>query len=262
MDHWLCTCGKKVVLRLTVCPYCKKPLEKTPVNSAGGGANKKVIISGLLAIIICLGGYLILKKDTVKIVEQPKPIYVVQPQAQPPHDLSNPTQQPQPTAGATPTSSPIDPINQSQPKKTVPQVAIDAVNALKKLQAKTQAGIIHKDYSPALGDAKYAINLFTESQTSKEFPELIKSIDEAYSIFKTAGEVWALKFSGSGITEFLPKEHYMLQYVFIRFPEAKKDIRQGGTIVNNESFSIDYGISFLFSEANKETQKASSMIER
>jgi len=49
---------------------------------------------------------------------------------------------------------------------------------MKKLQARTQAGISYNDYAPALGEAKFEINLFLESPAAKEnykFTEAIPS---------------------------------------------------------------------------------------
>ncbi|MGD0217487.1 MAG: hypothetical protein ABSC45_08265 [Desulfobaccales bacterium] len=58
------------------------------------------------------------------------------------------------------------------------QSAKDALRAMKKLQARTQAGISYNDYAPALGEAKFEINLFLESPAAKEnykFTEAIPS---------------------------------------------------------------------------------------
>ena len=88
MDHWICSCGKKVAIRLTVCPYCKIK-NKTSEYVTGRGTNQLLIIGALVVIIICMGGYLFFKKDTVQIVVQPKPVHVVQQTSAPANNTSN-----------------------------------------------------------------------------------------------------------------------------------------------------------------------------
>jgi len=50
--------------------------------------------------------------------------------------------------------------------------AKDGIIALKKLQAKCQTGISYRDYSNALGEAKFPVNMYTESEESKKYPDL------------------------------------------------------------------------------------------
>ena len=56
------------------------------------------------------------------------------------------------------------------------QSAKDAIRALKKLEARVEAGISYKDYAPALGDAKFEVNLFLESPEAKEMPRLSEAV--------------------------------------------------------------------------------------
>jgi hypothetical protein len=48
------------------------------------------------------------------------------------------------------------------------QSAKEAVRALPKLQARVEAGISYRDYSPALGDALFEVKLFLQSPGAKE----------------------------------------------------------------------------------------------
>ena len=202
-------------------------------------SNYLKVVIGILLCVIAVGAYMFTKRGSTA-AEQPKPMYVAQ----------------QNTNAQQPGSS--QPTN-----KTVPQVAIDAVDAMKKLQAKTQVGIAYKDYSPALADAKFALNLYTESAQSKEFPELSQSLNSAFETFKMAGDVWSDKFSGSSVSKFSYKTNHPT--VFLKFPDAAQDYSKGGVIISEQdggAFSIDTMISFLFSKANEEVQKASAMIAR
>ncbi|GFO58755.1 hypothetical protein GMST_10800 [Geomonas silvestris] len=71
--------------------------------------------------------------------------------------------------------------------KAIPDSAVSAVKALKKLQAKCQAGINHPDFTSALGDTKFEVNMFVQGKSSNDFPELKKSVTEAMAHYEKAG---------------------------------------------------------------------------
>lgn len=241
MNYWVCSCGKKVSENLKACPYCKMSRRQEITEASDNTKYMKAAI-GLLLLIIVVGAYMFVKKgDTTP--DQSRPLYVVQ-QKQHPQDPAQTTQ---------------------TTNKVVPPVAIEAVNALKKLQAKTQVGITYKDYSPALAEAKYALNLFIESSQAKDFPELAETLSSAFETFAMAGEVWSAKFSGSSVSSFGRKSDHPA--VFAKFPEIDQIVSKGGTGVIIEEkdggpFLIDGLVSFLFSKGNQEIQKASAMIAR
>lgn len=238
MNFWTCACGKKVSKNITVCPYCKT--DTAPVTSSA--PYPKLFATAALVAVVT-GAYMLGAKKDVSSSSVPEPRYITT-------KIVNGPSQAQTTQKLEVTT------------KIVPQTAIDAIDALSKLRAKTQVGIAYKDYGPALGDVKFYINKFTESSQSKEFPLLVESVEKSFDIFKIAGEIWSLKFNGnSGVeeftTDFSPGSPgwQVTKY----FPGANKDMSEGGLMVK-DSLHISSAISFLFSEANKELQKAAGMV--
>jgi len=75
----------------------------------------------------------------------------------------------------------------------------DAVMGLKKLQARCQSGISYRDYSNAVADAKFPVNVFIESADAKKSPELTESINKAMGHYEYASKLWNLKMSGYDI---------------------------------------------------------------
>lgn len=246
MNFWTCICGKKVAENLKACPYCKA-LRQAEIKVVSADTQYLKIIIALLSIIIVAGAIYLFTRGSNTTAE-PKPLYIVQKSSS------------QGTSGNTPTTA------SNSAKKAVPPVAIEAVNALKKLQARAQVGITYKDYAPALGEAKYALNLFVESTQSKEFPELSQLLTSAFDTFKMAGEVWDDKFSGrqyAHLDGYTFKSYFSA--LFAKYPDADKNDSDGGIVFRtdtNELINIDRAVSFLFSKANQDIQKASALIER
>jgi len=261
MNFWICSnCGKKVAETLKSCPYCKA-LQKQGIAIGSDNSKNLKIIIGLLFGIIVIGAYFMMKGGSSTASEQPKPLYIVQQKSAPQNDAAS-------QAGAATTQAnvpqPVNPQGHQATNKAAPPVAIEAVNALKKLQARTQVGITYKDYAPALGEAKFALNLFVESSQSKDFPELVQILNSAFETFKISGEVWDDKFSGRRYAygdDLTFKKYHPL--IFSKYPEADKNLGEGGIVWrdgNNELINIGKTVSFLFSKANEDIQKASAMI--
>ncbi len=78
-------------------------------------------------------------------------------------------------------------------KAAIPLQARDAVVALKKLEARTQTGITYDDYLKALGEARFAVNLFADSEESKKFQTLREAVQNIMSDYQFAGDVWKMK---------------------------------------------------------------------
>lgn len=70
------------------------------------------------------------------------------------------------------------------------QSAKEAVLGLKKLHARCQAGISYRDYSNAVADAKFPVNLFMESEDAKKFPDLADSVKAVMKHYEYAGYIW------------------------------------------------------------------------
>jgi serine/threonine protein kinase len=76
----------------------------------------------------------------------------------------------------------------------LPQTARDALNAVKKLAAKTETGVIYADYTRAVGDTWGDVKIFVESAEGKKLPELSLMLRKAMDDYKSAGEAWSEKF--------------------------------------------------------------------
>ncbi len=76
--------------------------------------------------------------------------------------------------------------------QSIPDSAKNAVRALKKLEARCQAGISKiSDYSAALGDAKFEVNMFVESSESNDFESLKSSIMQTMKHYDDAGDYFS-----------------------------------------------------------------------
>lgn len=120
--------------------------------------------------------------------------------------------------------------------ETIPESAMNAVKALKKLQARTQAGISYRDYPPALGEAKFEVNLYLDGNDSNKNPTLTTTISDAMALYEYANSIWKERYSdeaangfigiGSGVGKIIASTY------FSRYPEDKKDYKDGGVLVN------------------------------
>src|SRR6266481_3317406 len=57
--------------------------------------------------------------------------------------------------------------------------AVEAVNALKKLEAKIETGLTEREYSSALGETNFAVKMFLEAPEADKFPEFSRDIRAA-----------------------------------------------------------------------------------
>jgi len=155
--------------------------------------------------------------------------------------------------------------------KAIPESAINAVKALKKLQARCEAGISYRDYSPALGDAKYAVNMFVESKEATDIEDLKTSVMKVMSHYENARYFWELKTSARYRTEkeygFFSIDSELSTKFLSIYPEANKDIKDGGVLdigLNppNKEVMFDSAISHVFVAASKELAKSFAMINK
>jgi len=154
---------------------------------------------------------------------------------------------------------------QDPPKteKVIPESAKNAVKALKKLEARCQAGISYRDYSPALGEAKFETNMFLQSKDAEDFKELRSSISKAVGHYEYANVIWQYKF-------LLNKDLFELDSDFSKsflkaYPEANKQDSEGGVITtskydNKEWVFFSLVISHVFSAGSKELANAFAML--
>ncbi|HTF66507.1 MAG TPA: hypothetical protein VK638_27865 [Edaphobacter sp.] len=62
------------------------------------------------------------------------------------------------------------------------QKAKEAVIALKKLEARTDAGVSHRDYLVALGDTNFSVRQFLESERAREVPRVFDFSSQGYGL--------------------------------------------------------------------------------
>ncbi|MRS02273.1 hypothetical protein EG832_03435 [bacterium] len=161
MNHWVCSCGKKVAETMKACPYCKA-LKQQELKVVSTDAKYLKMIIALLGFIIA-GGVIYLSSMGSKPSEPPKQYHVV------------------------------NASEQAQPQKTsvqIPQSAILAYKALKKVEARTEVGVSRRDYPEVIAEAKVAVNLFLESPESKGVPDLTQSLEKAMKHYADAKNLW------------------------------------------------------------------------
>ena len=140
------------------------------------------------------------------------------------------------------------------------QSAKDAIRALKKLEARVEAGISYKDYAPALGDAKFEVNLFLESPEAKEMPRLSEAVKKTMGHYLTANTVWQYKFIGNGVTHSLPKASAL--EIAKAYPATRRYITSSRYAQSDGKLDIDTAISAIWKEASEELKKATNLLSQ
>lgn len=105
--------------------------------------------------------------------------------------------------------------------------AKNAVVALRKLAARTEAGISYRDYSPVLGEALFSVKTFLSSDSAKINPEFTQAVLGSMKWFAATGEVWQAQFkhdrlSGSCTDRML----YEIPPLCESYPELKTEITE------------------------------------
>lgn len=87
--------------------------------------------------------------------------------------------------------------------RNVPQSARNALNAVKKVEARTEVSISYKDYPTVVGEAWADVKIFTESPEGKKLPEFSFLLVSAMGKYKFALDVWRVKVEDSQPTGIL-----------------------------------------------------------
>jgi hypothetical protein len=144
------------------------------------------------------------------------------------------------------------------PEGAFAQSAKEAVMALKKLEARVQAGISYRDYGPALGEAKFPINLFMESADAKNHPELTEAFNKTMKHYEYAGSLWNLKVSNIPIPFFVV-ESDIGKEVKNKYPQAPSKM-PGHSKFDKETYYVSELLPFIWAEASNELKQASSLL--
>jgi hypothetical protein len=134
------------------------------------------------------------------------------------------------------------------------QTAKEAIFGLKKLQARCQAGISYSDYSNAVADAKFPVNLFIESPEAQKYPELTASINIAMQHYEYAGTLWNIKLSDR-FAALVRCDSEVAKSISQRYPQAKRDaaLREG------YCYFIDSVLGVIWEEASNELKNTTNL---
>jgi len=81
-------------------------------------------------------------------------------------------------------------FSRSSAYRNLPQSARDALNAVKKLEARTEIGINYRDYSTIVGEVWGDVKLFIDSPEGKSVTEFSDLLASAVSKYKLALDLW------------------------------------------------------------------------
>ena len=167
------------------------------------------------------------------------------------------------TPEAQGTSSTPQPFTvKEEPSSKIGGSAKEAIRALKKLEARCEAGISYKDYGPALGDAKFEVNLFLESAEARNKAKLAEAIEAVIGHYEFAATVWRRKVSDR-FGNFIAINSELGQTVLKLYPSANKDYREGGALsqlMQKPAIWVDALLSVIWGEATKDLKRATALL--
>ena len=139
------------------------------------------------------------------------------------------------------------------PQQGYPQTANDAYLALKKMEAKTQVGISHRDYYPALAETKFEVEKFLESKSAKKNSELSEHLDKALTLYIHAKDIFDLKMDGekAAVDDIAGELVRKIYPKAIAHPWQARDGHRG------KSYDLSEVLSGVWGEASKEIKQAS-----
>lgn len=156
------------------------------------------------------------------------------------------------------------------------QTAKDAIEALQKLNARSETGISYKDYTPALGEANYKVKPYLESSDSNKNPKLKEEIRKTWVHYLAANEVLKYKFTRYSMSNtpdsfdrnsYIKTDGQMINELVKLYPEMSSKIRDGRfldvsdaivVIWKSASTELNFATKLLSLEENKKPIKPMS----
>lgn len=152
--------------------------------------------------------------------------------------------------------------------KATPESAKNAIRALKKLEARCQSGISYRDFSPALGEAKFEANMFLESKAANDFKNIKLAIEDTLFHYDSANMMWRHAFnSGHKLhTTYGLNDQFVINFLKL-YPLANKPESDGGILYMDEYVKKDvavlqYMIRYIFSQASLELKKGFDLVNQ
>jgi hypothetical protein len=148
------------------------------------------------------------------------------------------------------------------PTIAIAQSAKEAFLALKKMEARIQAGISVRDYSGALGETKFPVNLYLEGSEANENRELSVLIGKVMKHYENIGVIREGIIPGPyRPLKMKPEFNTFLE----QYPEANKFKGVGGALDGDGSdkvgpvLRLDYLLPIIEKKWSEDLKKLSSM---
>jgi hypothetical protein len=154
------------------------------------------------------------------------------------------------------------------------QTSKDAIEAIQKVNARTEVGISYKDYAAVLGEANYKVKPYLESSDSTKNPKLKEVIKKIWVHYLTASQVWEYQFARgrSSTPSLLDRNSYIktdsqfIDLLIKSYPDISRKIEDGRFLAFSDALAIiwqaastelKYAVKLLSLEENKQLTKPS-----
>ncbi len=162
-----------------------------------------------------------------------------------------------------------------QTKQLEMQPAKDAIEALKKLEARFLVGISYRDYAPALGETVHQVRAFLERPTKEERRELAVAVEKVLLDYSMVKNVWDMEISRNArniVVDKGKKNPDFLEKILSVHPEVQNVM----FISSTDSFELSLGIkpstsylypyadirSVILTKASEELRKAENLLSQ
>jgi len=96
-----------------------------------------------------------------------------------------------------------DEKNERAQKSKNTEEARAIIMAFKKIGARVSTGVSYKEYPSLVGDLKYAVSIFIDTDYAKDNPQFRKIISDAMNDHENALMIWKWKFVGREVDDYL-----------------------------------------------------------